>query len=253
MSLPNPNQPPDQGEAKMKEMVDRFLRWPLPKSVRCDPCATMTDYAFERTGTNLLTFTEARQMLEHVILSAPLQLPVTKTGRTTEDAISEANWLLGETFNGLDPDNDHDGWLAVRITKIKEALADRPPLSPLPLMNGEMLDELRYFVNTFNDLKATPDGTREKFMRSDVVKQTLLKAGKFLLANAPAIARAGEAVELLKRCKKALSRAVIRSDMPGPIEIAEFGYESIWKDIADLLAQISPASDPAQAGEGGSR
>ena len=53
-----------------KEMVDRFLMWPLPESVCSDHCATMRGYT-ERTGTNLLTADEARQMLEHVLAAMP--------------------------------------------------------------------------------------------------------------------------------------------------------------------------------------
>lgn len=53
--------------------------------------------------------------------------PKTPNGRTTADAIGETEHLLAETFNKLDPDNTHDSWLMVRLTKIREALADRPP------------------------------------------------------------------------------------------------------------------------------
>jgi hypothetical protein len=54
--------------AVTEEMVTRFLNWPLPASVCCDPCASMQNYP-DRIGTNLLTATEARQMLEHVLLA----------------------------------------------------------------------------------------------------------------------------------------------------------------------------------------
>lgn len=47
-------------------MVDRFLRWPLPDSVCSDACVTEAGQPY-RTGTNLLTATEARQMLVHVL------------------------------------------------------------------------------------------------------------------------------------------------------------------------------------------
>jgi len=46
-------------------MVDRFLTWPLPESVCADPCATKQGLG--RTGTNLLSAIEARQMLEHLL------------------------------------------------------------------------------------------------------------------------------------------------------------------------------------------
>jgi len=60
------------------EMVDRFLRWPLPESVCSDLCVTIPNYCTEhgypvgaRSGTNLLTFPEARQMLEYVLAQPP--------------------------------------------------------------------------------------------------------------------------------------------------------------------------------------
>lgn len=49
-----------------EEMVTRFLNWPLPKSVRPDPCVMDTECP-GRIGTSLLTANEARQMLEHVL------------------------------------------------------------------------------------------------------------------------------------------------------------------------------------------
>ena len=50
-------------------MIDRFLTWPLPESVCADLCATSPGWS-NRIGTNLLTATEAKQMLEYV-LAAP--------------------------------------------------------------------------------------------------------------------------------------------------------------------------------------
>jgi hypothetical protein len=48
------------------EMVNRFLSWKLPRSVRPDDCVLDQNYP-SRIGTNLLTADEARQMLEHVL------------------------------------------------------------------------------------------------------------------------------------------------------------------------------------------
>ena len=53
-------------EEKLKLLVDRFLQWPLPKSVRSDLCVT-EEYASSRYGTNLLTAEEARQMIEYLL------------------------------------------------------------------------------------------------------------------------------------------------------------------------------------------
>jgi hypothetical protein len=50
-------------------LVDRFLAWPLPDSVCSDLCATKSGYP-HRSGTNLLTAVEAKQMIEYLL--APL-------------------------------------------------------------------------------------------------------------------------------------------------------------------------------------
>lgn len=47
-------------------LVNRFLAWPLPADVCADGCATVPNYP-HRSGTNLLTFDQARQMLAHVL------------------------------------------------------------------------------------------------------------------------------------------------------------------------------------------
>lgn len=54
---------------RVDDLVDRFLTWPLPESVCSDLCATERGYP-HRTGTNLLTATEARQMIEHLFAAA---------------------------------------------------------------------------------------------------------------------------------------------------------------------------------------
>lgn len=54
-------------EKLIKRLVDRFLVWELPKSVRPDPCVGDPNYPHPCVGTNLLTADEARQMFEHVL------------------------------------------------------------------------------------------------------------------------------------------------------------------------------------------
>lgn len=53
--------------ARIDALVDRFLAWPLPKSVCSDLSVTDRDCKFQRIGTNLLTADEARAMLEYVL------------------------------------------------------------------------------------------------------------------------------------------------------------------------------------------
>lgn len=55
------------GAADIKALVDRFLAWKLPYSVCADPCATKQQDG--RTGTNLLSAAEARQMIEHLLVA----------------------------------------------------------------------------------------------------------------------------------------------------------------------------------------
>ena len=65
------------------ELVNRFLSWKLPNSVCSDGCVTIANYkaatGFERTGTNLLTANEAKQMLEYLLadyISQPVEAGV---------------------------------------------------------------------------------------------------------------------------------------------------------------------------------
>ena len=53
---------------QIDELVNRFLAWNLPKTVCADLCATNSNYPHSRSGTNLLTADEARQMLAHVLM-----------------------------------------------------------------------------------------------------------------------------------------------------------------------------------------
>ena len=51
----------------IKKLVDRFLAWPLPKSVCSDLCVTTHEYPYPRSGTSLLTADEAQQMFEYLL------------------------------------------------------------------------------------------------------------------------------------------------------------------------------------------
>ena len=53
-------------DQKIDRLVDAFLAWPLPESVCSDRCVCERGYR-HRSGTNLLTATEAKQMFEHVL------------------------------------------------------------------------------------------------------------------------------------------------------------------------------------------
>lgn len=52
---------------RVAALVNRFLMWPLPQTVCSDTCVTDSKYRFPRSGTNLLSADEARQMIEHLL------------------------------------------------------------------------------------------------------------------------------------------------------------------------------------------
>lgn len=54
-------------DAEMSKLVNRFLAWPLPQSVCADVCATNSAYQFPRAGTNLLSGTEAKAMIQYLL------------------------------------------------------------------------------------------------------------------------------------------------------------------------------------------
>lgn len=56
----------------VEDMVERFLAWPLPDSVCSDTCATIPGY-LNRTGTNLLTANEAKQMIEYLFAAGAIR------------------------------------------------------------------------------------------------------------------------------------------------------------------------------------
>jgi hypothetical protein len=51
---------------RLAALVNRFLAWKLPDSVCSDQCANIPGYP-NRSGTNLLTADEARQMIEYLL------------------------------------------------------------------------------------------------------------------------------------------------------------------------------------------
>lgn len=53
-------------EELIKDLADKFCRWPLPPSVSADLCATKANHP-HRTGTNLLTHSEAAQMIDYLL------------------------------------------------------------------------------------------------------------------------------------------------------------------------------------------
>lgn len=68
-----------QSAYSIETMVDRFLSWQLPKSVCADLCATTPKEG--RYGTNLLSASEAKEMIEH-LLGVKIQIDESVTNDT---------------------------------------------------------------------------------------------------------------------------------------------------------------------------
>lgn len=94
---------------EIERLADRFLAWPLPQSVCSDVCATMQNYAFPRSGTNLLDVAEARQMvgylLEGLTASPPKKVQWDDEGkladiRTRAEALPDAEWSYRYSMRG---------------------------------------------------------------------------------------------------------------------------------------------------------
>lgn len=67
---------------------------------------------------------DGEEMFKFHGFSGPCPKPPLPRPRPLEYAVSEASDLLNKTFEELDPENERDAWFIVRLTKIKEALAD---------------------------------------------------------------------------------------------------------------------------------
>ena len=67
MSTTPPTPTESDDKAKLADKIaDAFIQWKLPESVCADPCATKQGPG--RYGTNLLSWVEAKQMAEQIIL-----------------------------------------------------------------------------------------------------------------------------------------------------------------------------------------
>src|SRR3989442_11525 len=119
-------------KVQIQHLVDAFLAWPLPPSVRSDDCATVQGYP-SRIGTNLLTADEARQMFEHVLRILPNH--PRQAAKPGKDFIAEARMLrdqewFDDDWSGL-PENPReayiDGWNNALDSLLAMVAPDAPP------------------------------------------------------------------------------------------------------------------------------
>lgn len=121
--------------ADINRMAEAFCRWPLPKTVKPDLCAMDQDYP-HRTGTNLLTFAEAKAMVEFILKED--QPPARQEGETPRtDEIAAPMWLK----NG--PATDEDLHVMTKLCRTLER--------ELSAKQAEV-DELKNRYGSRNDL-----------------------------------------------------------------------------------------------------
>jgi hypothetical protein len=104
----------------INKLVDKFLSWPLPKSVCSDLCVSDSNYKFPRYGTSLLSAEEAKQMLEYVL---------------QENNVSEVNLKKGDLTDEVWREYDFSG----RVYRIEEPveLYFRPGGSTHRIVDGK--------------------------------------------------------------------------------------------------------------------
>jgi len=89
----------------VSRLVDKFLSWPLPESVCSDQCACERGYP-HRSGTNLLTATEAEAMIKHLLENA-----LTKDASNEE----EGEMYMRGFFDGM----EHEKSANERMSRIR--------------------------------------------------------------------------------------------------------------------------------------
>lgn len=103
------------------ELVNRFLTWPVPASVRPDGTPGQPG----RTGTNLMTAAEAKEMLLYVLASAP---QASQPPQGAEPVIGHIQWSPGS-----EPSPELRATLQEMVTKAGAALAAHPQGTASPL------------------------------------------------------------------------------------------------------------------------
>ena len=78
-------------KVRLMRLVDRFLAWKLPPTVNSDRCVTDPSYPHPRTGTNLLTADETRQMLEYLLVDE-IETPEQRIHQMTDVELC-AEWV----------------------------------------------------------------------------------------------------------------------------------------------------------------
>lgn len=157
------------------ELVSRFLTWPVPASVHPDGTPGQPG----RTGTNLMTAAEAKEMLLYVLAAAP---QASQPPQGAEPIIGHIQWSPGS-----EPSPELRATLQEMVTKAVQAASPIP--APQEPARPDILEKLTYHQHERDDLtldecwEVLASGYRKVHGRTDrqMVMQILA-----LLAAAPA-------------------------------------------------------------------
>lgn len=135
------------------DLAEAFLRWPLPETVCADLCATKQGPG--RVGTNLLSYSEAKQMFEQ-LLSSPASRPVVAQEGVRDTEMSQVMptesgyyWMrfylsgtdsskliqLRESSNGLEMLCESGGW--AHISNFEKCFFSKKLVDPFSAMSSQ--------------------------------------------------------------------------------------------------------------------
>lgn len=98
------------------QLAEAFLRWPLPQSVCADPCATKQQEG--RIGTNLLSYTETRRMIEDVVM--PHIKMIEGNLKVANDAVRELQRENEKLRKDLNEQSDFSGNMLSQAAQQKQ-------------------------------------------------------------------------------------------------------------------------------------
>lgn len=136
------------------ELVDRFLSWPLPASVCSDLCVTRTDYPHQRIGTNLLTATEARLMLEHVLKvldQAPQSEIEPRAGIRISNSYQDVFNAIAAAVKIVDGNG-----IGISVEAFLKAIPQASPSASEPRKRDNPIPELREIEPPSDKVKRSP-------------------------------------------------------------------------------------------------
>lgn len=130
------NEPTELDHA-MADIVNAFLRWPLPQSVCADRCACDSSYPHPRSGTNLLTCPETVCMVQDVVRPIIERYLTAAHAKAVEDAKRMREALELELVENLKLQGPKSTQFAVEMFVTKQAYRLAAAIAATPSGSGK--------------------------------------------------------------------------------------------------------------------